>query len=214
MSEEHQTPKPVGSLQPLADAFKKFEIGKAMPAMDPAKAQMAYHHAMLLAGCYRKDDAADPEIYGDAIAAVLSQYPAEVVKRVTDPRTGLPSRLKWLPSVPEVQSACEEIYGPIRRAHEWEQGAKRQLEERKREEARAARPNLDELKAKYGPNWGLNTEGTEEERERRQKHLDSIAKANKRVFEAECEAAGIDPAKGVSPSLLKIIEAKRASDAA
>ncbi len=58
-------------------------------------------------GCYRKSEASDPEIYAAATAAVLSEYSREVVDYVTDPRTGLPSRLKWLPSVFEVREACD-----------------------------------------------------------------------------------------------------------
>lgn len=35
-----------------------------------------------------------------------------------------------------------------------------------------------------------------------------IEEANRRVFLRECEAAGVDPALGVSPSLLKTMERK------
>lgn len=43
-----------------------------------------------------------------AIAATLADYPREVVEHVTDPRTGLPAKLKFLPSVAEVREACED----------------------------------------------------------------------------------------------------------
>lgn len=59
-------------------------------------------------GCYRKAEASDPEIYAAATAAVLAEYPQEVVDYVTDPRTGLPSNSQWLPSVYEVRKACNE----------------------------------------------------------------------------------------------------------
>lgn len=58
-------------------------------------------------GCYRKADANDPEIYTAAIAATLADYEPEIIQYVTDPRTGLPSKLKWLPTVAEVREACE-----------------------------------------------------------------------------------------------------------
>lgn len=58
-------------------------------------------------GCYRKGDANDPEIYTAAIAATLAEFDQDVVDFVTDPRTGLPSKLKWLPTVAEVREACE-----------------------------------------------------------------------------------------------------------
>lgn len=43
-----------------------------------------------------------------AIAATLADYPHEVVEHITDPRTGLPAKLKFLPSVAEVREACED----------------------------------------------------------------------------------------------------------
>ncbi len=62
--------------------------------------------AALMFGCYRKAEASDPEIYAAATASVLSEYPREVVDYITDPRTGLPSKSQWLPSVFEVRKAC------------------------------------------------------------------------------------------------------------
>jgi hypothetical protein len=44
------------------------------------------------------------------------------------------------------------------------------------------------------------------EAERHQAGLKAIEEANRRVFERECAAAGIDPAAGVSPSLLRALE--------
>jgi hypothetical protein len=45
-------------------------------------------------GCYRRDEAADPDTYVAAITMVLSRYSAEVVEAATDPFSGLPSRKK------------------------------------------------------------------------------------------------------------------------
>lgn len=70
--------------------------------------ELAVKRTALLFGCYRKGDANDPEIYTAAVAATLADFPAEVVEYVTDPRTGLPSKLKWLPTVAEVREACEK----------------------------------------------------------------------------------------------------------
>lgn len=72
------------------------------------QAAYAAERAQLMFGCYRRGDANDPEIYAMAIAAVLAEYPAEVIKAVTDPRKGLPRKLKWLPSVAELAEACDE----------------------------------------------------------------------------------------------------------
>lgn len=63
--------------------------------------------AMMLFGCYRKGDANDPEIYTAAIAATLADFPLEVVQYVTDPRTGIASKVKFLPTVAEVREFCD-----------------------------------------------------------------------------------------------------------
>lgn len=87
--------------------------------------------AKLLLGCYRTGEANDEDIYTGAIIAVLSDYPLDVIAAVVDPRSGIPSRCKWLPTVAEIKSACEEIEGPRRRAREFDEGARKQLAERK-----------------------------------------------------------------------------------
>ena len=69
----------------------------------------------IMAACYRRDDAVDAEVYAAAMVAVLMEYPIEIVEHVTDPRTGLPRSLKWLPSVAEVAEACDHRLEAIRR---------------------------------------------------------------------------------------------------
>lgn len=63
--------------------------------------------------CYPAGQANDPETYTAAISAVLAEYPPEVVHRVTDPRTGVARKVKFLPSVAEVVEACEAEVKPI-----------------------------------------------------------------------------------------------------
>jgi hypothetical protein len=65
-------------------------------------------------GCFRKSDAADPEVYAAAVVAVLARWPVDVVTSVTEPATGLPSKCKWLPSIAEITEACEESYEPTK----------------------------------------------------------------------------------------------------
>ena len=57
--------------------------------------------------CYRRDDAIEPEMYSAAVAATLTDFSRDVVDFITDPRTGIASQLKFLPSVAEVREACE-----------------------------------------------------------------------------------------------------------
>ena len=75
---------------------------------------VAADRTRLLLGSYRKGDAEDPDVYTSAVAAVLAQYPESVVRRVTDPRGGLPGTSQWLPTVHEVRAACEREMAPER----------------------------------------------------------------------------------------------------
>lgn len=103
--------------------------------------------ALTLLGCYRTGDAHDPQIYITAVIAVLSDYPQDIIDMVVDPRGGLPSKVKWLPTIAEIKAACEEIAAPRRRVVEWDERAKSQLAERKLLEAQGTRQTYEEFKA-------------------------------------------------------------------
>jgi len=94
-------PRTLGSIIPLNFSTTPSSEPKK-PSAETLKA------AKVLFGCYRTGDANDPQVYTAAVVAVLSDYSPEVVQFVTDPRTGLPSKVKWLPAVAEVKEACEE----------------------------------------------------------------------------------------------------------
>lgn len=74
---------------------------------DPVQVSYRLDRAKLMCACYRKGEASDPELYGAAVAAVLADYSADVVEYVTDPRTGLPSKQQWLPTIKEIKEACD-----------------------------------------------------------------------------------------------------------
>ena len=86
--------------------------GQSLPPTCPD--DIATRRAGILLGCYRKGDAEDPETFVAAVASVLASYPQEVAYRVTDPRSGLPGRSKWLPTPAEVREACEAEMSPAR----------------------------------------------------------------------------------------------------
>jgi hypothetical protein len=71
--------------------------------------------ARILIGCYRRGDFDDPEVFLRALIALFMHYPEEIVRRVTDPVTGVPGSLKWPPTIAEVKSACEERMAPYYR---------------------------------------------------------------------------------------------------
>lgn len=184
-----------------------YSLGSEDSTSQP-RAEYAAERAKMLLGCYRKGDAADPDTYVAAIAAVLSEYPPEIIRRATDPRTGIASQWKWLPAVAEVKEFCEAEMGPVRR----EQERERLAAERARAlpppiEDRSARPTYEELKAAAGPNWGLTSAAASEADKKRQEETRArLERANGIAFERECIAAGVDPARGISPSLLKTLE--------
>lgn len=67
---------------------------------------------MMLFGCYRRGDANDPETYVRSIALVLALYDPEIVREVTDPRTGIMTTEKYMsfmPNAGELKVYCEAI---------------------------------------------------------------------------------------------------------
>lgn len=66
----------------------------------------------MLFGSYRRGDANDPDAYVAAIAAVLSIYPTEIIREVTDPRTGIATNEKYMsfmPNAGELKVYCEGV---------------------------------------------------------------------------------------------------------
>jgi hypothetical protein len=116
----------------------------------------ATDRARLLLGCYRTGDANDPETYVAAIAATLARYSQQIITDVTHPVTGLPSKKGWLPTVKEVFDACEELDDASRQKVARERRIREQLAARAEQDRMAAeKPTLEQLKAKYGEDWGL-----------------------------------------------------------
>lgn len=106
-------------------------------------------------------DAGDGYIGG--VAAVLCDYPRMVSTRCADPRNGVARECKFLPTIAELVAWCDKETERIRWPIDLEDRISRDraafkasIERAQQEEARRkARPTLDELRAKYGPNWGL-----------------------------------------------------------
>lgn len=87
----------------------KNSAGTSQPSMNQRLAY-ASQRAEVLFGCYRRGDANDPERYVASIAAVLSSYDFELIKEVTDPRTGICTSEKYMsfmPNVGELKRYCE-----------------------------------------------------------------------------------------------------------
>jgi hypothetical protein len=143
--------------------------------------QAAIDRARLLVGCYRKEDWNDPDIAFRAIVSVFARYPESVVIAVTEPATGLPSRLKWPPSIAEVVEACKAEMAPMLREFDRRMVTHRQ--------ARLLAPpppsrkmSIEEIEAKLGrPLSGF----AKLMPERRFKSIDAAAAESARLREAE-----------------------------
>jgi hypothetical protein len=117
------------------------------PSAQRAPTVQALKATRQLLGCFRTGEANDPAIFAAAVAAVLSDYPLEIIQYVCDPRTGLPSSSKWMPTAAEVKAACEGRATWLAKIDRFENfGKKRPTYERQPTEAerkRVARMHAD-----------------------------------------------------------------------
>lgn len=146
--------------KPTPESFKLLTISaEKLPASMARRneiSEYATERARLLLGCYRTGDANDPATYVAAIAATLARYSEQIVTDVTHPVTGLPSKKSWLPTVKEVFDACEGLEDQIKQRFARERRVREQLAARAEEDrAKETKPTIEELKAKYGENFGL-----------------------------------------------------------
>lgn len=196
-----------------AKSLKQLTISvEKLPASTTRQAevdQYAAERARLLLGCYRTGDANDPETYVAAITAVLARYPREVITAVTHPVSGIVIEVKWLPSVMEVREACERAMLPIQSNLARQKRIAEQMELRRLEdEERPARPSYEEMKAKYGPNWGL---GQQQEQVPPSWAEQTRGRREQRMMLAEYAARGMEPqytrsGELISPSLARQIK--------
>jgi len=86
--------------------------GSSRHSTSPHQAAYASQRAEVLFACYRRGDANDPERYVAAIAAVLSLYDVDLIREVTDPRTGIQTTEKFaafMPNAGELKVYCEAL---------------------------------------------------------------------------------------------------------
>jgi hypothetical protein len=114
-------------LNPHRSLPERSPSGFRPPSLNAERSSPSFaaERTRILLGCFRKGEAADAEVYVTAIAAMLSTYPEEIVRQVTDPVRGLPSKVNWLPTLAEIRHECETFMRPIRDAE------KRTLEARR-----------------------------------------------------------------------------------
>ena len=94
--------------------------------------------AARLYGSFRRDDASDPDVFLQGVAAIFRNYPTDVLNQVCDPFSGLPSKSTFPPSFREIKDACEEILDIGRRQRKRDDSIREQLADRDRHEAAVA----------------------------------------------------------------------------
>lgn len=92
--------------------------------------QRAAEATAKLFGYYPPHEVSDPKAFLAAVTAIFEMYPEDVVARVIDPLSGLPSKQKFAPKLAEIKEACEDHYRARRYTKEWNAGARKQAEER------------------------------------------------------------------------------------
>ncbi len=91
-----------------------------------------------------------------SLGMVLEQYSDVVVVYVTDPRTGIQRRSKWPPTISEIVDACEQHLAYIDKVTKFKNWGK-QDEPLAIEAPREARPSMDDMRDRYGKNWGMKS---------------------------------------------------------
>ncbi len=114
----------------------------------------------IIFSAYRTDQYSDPQGYMTSLGAVLEQYPNDVIVHVSDPRTGVQRGCKWPPTISEIVEACDNRVAELEQNHRFETWGQRN--ELALPAPEHPKPTYDDLKAKYGPDWGIQT--TEQKR--------------------------------------------------
>lgn len=148
--------------------------------------------------------------YIGAIADLLMRYPRSVALGCADPFNGVARDTRFLPTPADVIRWCEAAVAPMYEQADYERRAVEQLQERENWSGRVTPPSLKVM----GQRWldrtdpvakALAQAAIGESEAEAQRKRDQALDANRRLFLKECEREGIDPARGVSPSLLKLL---------
>jgi hypothetical protein len=88
----------------------------------------------VLLGSYRRANADAGDIYVEALARVLRNYPLEVVFEVCNPAGEFRRSMRFPPDAAELGDACDIAHGRIVRRAEREESIRKQREEREQRE--------------------------------------------------------------------------------
>jgi hypothetical protein len=104
-------------------------------------------------GYFPRSAAANEQVFFAGLTELLASYPVWVQDAVSNVRSGLPAHHKFMPTIAEVRDYCEKLVLADRKHREL-------IDQWKRPRLpppvdRSNRPTYEELKAKYGPDWGI-----------------------------------------------------------
>lgn len=158
--------------------------------------------------------------YIGALAAVLCDYPKSVAARCADPLRGVARETRFMPTVADLVAWCERETQAMRTPVEREDRDGRILREmaERRDDgeywqrARLERPTFDDLKAKYGPTWGLGQHKTDDHAAD-DRHAAAIDRANQRAY-ARMEGGTVSAGIPITQALLSSNLVKPAPKAA
>jgi hypothetical protein len=94
----------------------------------------------------------DQKIFAAGLVELLSSYPEWLVNAVSNVRSGLPAHFNFMPSIAELRKFCEDL-----RAADYERRRRLEIQKLPPPMDRSNRPTYEELKARYGPNWGIGS---------------------------------------------------------
>jgi hypothetical protein len=77
-----------------------------------SRQDLAYFQAKAdaICGCYRRDEAQNPETFAAALTLVLADYPKEIAEYAADPRTGIVTQYPLgLPNIGQIKEFCDGV---------------------------------------------------------------------------------------------------------
>src|SRR6516225_1007606 len=119
--------------------------------LEPMTLKQAKALLKALLGGYPNFNLHDPEAYIATLCAILTGYPLWAGERGIQ-QVQRTTAKAWPPTAGQLREALEDQVKAHRYAAEWREDAARMIEHRR---DCSDRPTYEELKAKYGPNWGI-----------------------------------------------------------
>jgi hypothetical protein len=151
-----------------------------------------------LVGSYPSQRPPDPETYLTQLVLLLAEYPRWAGESAVQ---GWVWSKKWLPKVSQLRNRLEEEVRVLRDAAAWDAATAVSNNARLAAPPPPARPSYDELKALYGPTWGIEAPDTKPRKTAEQYRAELYAEFGRDLVDAVPDApARPQEGKGPGPS--------------